>query len=252
MAQLGQQLDWLRRRLTELEDQKQRFFRQVSHELKTPLTALWEAVDLLSDRVAGKLTVQQEEIIEIMQGSVRVLRQRIEELLQYQNALYQTKVKETTTLSLQSLIETVTRNFGLSLKSKHLALKHRVTGVMLQADRGEMEIVLNNLIGNAIRFSPEGGTIEIGAARQAQEIHITIRDQGPGIPMEDRAYIFQPFYQGGNQPPGKIQGSGLGLAIARTHIEAHGGELRLCDEEAAGTCFLIRLPLNEESLSHAG
>ncbi len=251
MALLGQQLDWLRRRLAELEDQKQRFFRQVSHELKTPLTALWEAVDLLSDKVAGNLSIQQEEIVEIMQGNVRVLRQRIEDLLQYQNALYQTKVRETSTLSLQSLIETTARNFDLSIKSKHLTLSSRDTGVVFPADRGEMEIVFNNLISNAIRFSPDGGTIEIGATRSAHEIQITISDQGPGIPLEDRAYIFQPFYQAGNQPPGKIQGSGLGLAIARAHIETHGGDLSLCDDESAGTRFLIRLPLDRENLSHA-
>ncbi len=251
MARLGEQLDWLRRRLAELEDQKQRFFRQVSHELKTPLTALWEAVDLLSNKVVGELTTQQEEIVEIMQGSVRVLRQRIEELLQYQHALYLTKERERSTLALQSLIDTVANNFDLSIKSKHLTLTSQVTGVMLQVDRELMETALNNLIGNAIRFSPDGGTIEIRAKRHDNEIHISIRDQGPGVPLEDRSYIFQPFYQGENQPSGRIQGSGLGLSIATAHIEANGGELLLSDGETTGACFLIKLPVTGESLSHA-
>jgi two-component system sensor histidine kinase GlrK len=246
MVSLGDQLDWLRQRLIELEDEKLRFFRQVSHELKTPLAALWEAVDLLSNEVKGELTHQQREILDIMQGSVRVLRQRIEEMLNYQHALHQTKVQQRASVSLQSLINGVTGNLDLSLKAKQLKLSVSVNGVTLQVDEAQMEIVLNNLINNAIRFSPHGGSIEIRGKIQDGEILITICDQGPGVPTEDRAYIFQPFYQGGNQTPGRIQGSGLGLAIARAHIEAHGGELTLMDDKLSGTCFLISLPLDNE------
>lgn len=251
ISRLGNQLDWLRLRLAELEEQKLRFFRQVSHELKTPLTALWEAVDLLSDRVTGNLNSQQEEIVEIMSGSVRVLRQRIDELLQYQHALYQTKNRVTASVSLEAMMERVKRNFELLLKSKNLALTSSVEGVKLQADEEQMEVVLSNLISNAIRFSPDGCAIEVKAQHLPHEIRISVCDQGPGIPNGDRAYIFQPFYQGRNQPPGPNQGNGLGLSIASAHIEALGGELRLGEEETAGGCFLISLPINEEILSHA-
>jgi two-component system sensor histidine kinase GlrK len=251
ISRLGYQLDWLRQRLAELEEQKQRFFRQVSHELKTPLTALWEAVDLLSNKVAGNLNNQQEEIVEIMFGSVRVLRQRIEELLQYQHALYQTNNRVTSTVSLETLIENVMGNFNLVLKSKQLTLSSTTEGVMLQADKEQMEIVLSNLISNAIRYSPNGAKIKIMAQHQANDIHITICDQGPGIPLEDRAYIFQPFYQGANQPLGSIQGSGLGLSIAKAHIEAHGGEIHLDDNETAGACFHISLPVIKEDQNNA-
>jgi len=153
-------------------------------------------------------------------------------------------------LPLQSLIETIARNVDLSLKAKHLTLSIKVAGVTLQADRGQMEVVFNNLISNAIRFSPDSGVIEITAQRLASEINISVCDQGPGVPPEDRAHIFQPFYQGGNQPTGLIQGSGLGLAIARAHVEAHGGELRLNNQTSTGTCFLINLPVNMETQSN--
>jgi two-component system, NtrC family, sensor histidine kinase GlrK len=251
MISLGNQLDWLRQRLVELEEQKLRFFRQVSHELKTPLASLWEAVDLLSNRVTGNLNVQQEEIVEIMHSSVRVLRQRIEELLDYQHALHQTNERHLSNVSLQSLIDSVARSASLCMKAKHLTLSTTVAGAMLQVDKEQMEIVLSNLINNAIRFSPDGGTIEVRAQRLEHEIRISICDQGPGVPPEDRTYIFQPFYQGGNQPPGMIRGSGLGLAIAQAHVEAHGGELRLSDEQRVGTCFQMRLPIDEERLSDA-
>jgi two-component system sensor histidine kinase GlrK len=250
MASLGNQLDWLRQRLIELEEEKLRFFRQVSHELKTPLAALWEAVDLLSNEVKGELTHQQREILGIMQGSVRVLRQRIEEMLNYQHALHQTKVQQRASVSLQSLIDGVTGTLELSLKAKQLKLSASVAGVTLQIDEAQMEIVLNNLINNAIRFSPHGGNIEIRTEILDGKVLITICDQGPGVPNEDRAYIFQPFYQGGNQTPGRIQGSGLGLAIARAHIEAHGGELALLDDKLPGTCFQISLPLDNEAVDN--
>ncbi|MES9970188.1 MAG: HAMP domain-containing sensor histidine kinase [Candidatus Thiodiazotropha sp.] len=242
MVSLGNQLDWLRQRLIELEEEKLRFFRQVSHELKTPLAALWEAVDLLSSEVTGDLTHQQREILGIMQGSVGVLRQRIEELLNYQHALHQSKDQQRETVSLQALIDAVALHLDLLLKAKHLNISTAAAGVRLQVDKAKMEIVLNNLISNAIRFSPQGGIIKIQTAILEDETHITICDQGPGIPSEDRAYIFQPFYQGDLQTPGRIQGSGLGLAIARAHIEAHGGKLTLMDEDANTTCFLITLP----------
>jgi two-component system sensor histidine kinase GlrK len=250
MVSLGSQLDWLRQRLIELEEEKQRFFRQVSHELKTPLAALWEAVDLLSNEVEGDLTVQQKEILGIMQSSVRVLRQRIEELLNYQHALHQTRDRRRTRISLQKMIDNVTRNLDLSLKAKNLHLLTAVADVTLRADETQMEIVINNLVNNAIRFSPKGGIIEIRGETLEDETQITICDLGPGIPLEDRAYIFQPFYQGNNQIPGLIKGSGLGLAIARAHIEAHGGKLRLMEEKSTGTCFLISLPAETEAVDN--
>ncbi|MEW8420365.1 MAG: HAMP domain-containing sensor histidine kinase [Candidatus Thiodiazotropha sp.] len=247
MVSLGNQLDWLRMRLIELEEDKQRFFRQVSHELKTPLAALWEAVDLLSNEVEGELTHQQSEILGIMRSSVRALRARIEELLNYQHALHQTKDRQQARVSLESLVDRVARSLDLSLKAKQLYLQSSVSGIMLQVDESQLEIVLKNLVNNAIRFSPLGGRIEIRGEIREDETQITVCDQGPGIPPDDRAYIFEPFYQGKNQTPGLIQGSGLGLAIARAHIEAHGGKLNLMEGIKSATCFQISLPVEREA-----
>jgi two-component system sensor histidine kinase GlrK len=165
--------------------------------------------------------------------------------------LHQTSERHLSNVSLQSLIDSVTRSLNLCVKAKHLTLSTTLAGAMLRVDKEQMEVVFNNLINNAIRFSPDGGTIEVHAQRLEHEIRIRICDQGPGVPPEDRAYIFQPFYQGNNQPPGLIRGSGLGLAIAQAHVEAHGGELRLSDEQNVGTCFDMRLPIDKETLSDA-
>jgi two-component system sensor histidine kinase GlrK len=247
MVYLGEQLDWLRRRLVELEEQKQRFLRHVSHELKTPLTALWEAVQLLADEVAGGLTGQQEEIVRIMGGSARELKRRIEDLLRYNEAVRQPESVTPMVVSLEPLVNEVAARFDLALRARDLQLVTATSEVRLWADRGRLDTALENLIANAIRFSPYGGVIDVAAETIDGQARITICDQGPGVSPEDRAYIFQPFYQGTNQPPGALHGSGLGLAIARTNIEAQGGELLLAPpEHGMGACFRVTLPCAQQ------
>jgi len=243
MVYLGEQLDWLRRRLIELEEQKQRFLRHVSHELKTPLAAVWEAAELLADKVGGGLTDQQAEIVRIMRGSARELKRRIEDLLRFNEAVRQPESVTPMAIVLEPLVDEVAARFDLSLRAKHLRLATAVSDVRLWADRGRLDTVIENLIANAIRFSPNGGVIEVVSEAIDDQVRITVCDQGPGVPSEDRAYVFQPFYQSTRQPPGALHGSGLGLAIARANIEAQGGTLVLLPpRDEGGACFQISLP----------
>jgi len=247
MVYLGEQLDWLRRRLVELEEQKQRFLSHVSHELKTPLSAVWEAAELLADKVAGGLTDRQEEIVGIMRGSARELKRRIEDLLRFNEAARQPGSVTTMTVVLQPLVDEVAARFNLSLRAKNLRLATAISDILLWADRGRLDTVIENLIANAIRFSPDGGVIEVMAESSDGQARITICDEGPGVPAADRPYIFQPFYQSTHQPPGSLHGSGLGLAIARANIEAQGGALVLLPpRDGGGACFQITLPCAEK------
>lgn len=250
MVYLGERLDWLRRQLIDLEEKKQRFFRHASHELKTPLASLHEAIALLADGVAGKLTAEQREIIAIMQTSSRDLQHRIEDMLRYKHAIRQPEPPANDSFSLEHLLTTVSERFELPLRAKHAQLSVFAADAQLRGDRDKWETVFENLIGNALRFSPEGGNIEIDAEHAAGRLSILIRDQGPGVPVEDRRDIFQPFYQGTNQPEG-THGSGLGLAIARAYVEAHGGRLTLEHAHTGGACFRISLDIPEERASHA-
>jgi two-component system sensor histidine kinase GlrK len=245
LAYLGEQLDWLRRRLLDLEEQKLRFLRQVSHELKTPLTALREGVELLADRVAGDLTAQQEEIARIMRNNSRELQRRIDDLLRYNQVVGQPETLASTTVGLNELLLGVLRRHRLSLQSKGLRLAAAFGGLELWGDRGKLRTVLDNLLANAIRFSPRGGTIEIAAKVVDGRAQLTVCDQGPGVPPEDRPHIFEPFYQGAIQPGGGVRGTGLGLAIVKEYVEAHGGQVTLLDSPGWGACFEIVLPLRE-------
>jgi two-component system, NtrC family, sensor histidine kinase GlrK len=252
LAYLGGRLDWLRLRLLDLEQQQANFLRHVSHELKTPLAALREGVELLADGVVGQLAPQQREVTSIMRGNVRELQRRIEGLIQYSRIRQGGEPLDAQDLDLDDILAVAARRHDLSLGRKEIRLSMALDGARVRADRGKLESVFENLLGNAIRFSPRGGRIEVAAARDRGQVVVTVCDQGPGVAREDRAHIFRPFYQGSAQPPGALRGSGLGLAIVREYVEQHGGQVCLLEPRpngatsgTAGACFQVRLPTPE-------
>lgn len=246
LAFLGEQVDWLRRRLIELEEQQLRFLRQVSHELKTPLAALKEGVDLLADGVAGALGAQQAEITGIMRSNVRDLQRRIEDLLSYSRLAQRATPMSTSELAVADLLKSACRRQELPLRGKRLKLHASVGGVLVQGNREGLETVFDNLLANAIRFSPEAGTIRVTARKVDGRCEIVVCDAGPGVAPEDRARLFQPFYRGRIQRQGQVRGSGLGLAIVKEYVEAQGGEVGLLEDDVAGACFRILLPSPKE------
>jgi two-component system, NtrC family, sensor histidine kinase GlrK len=235
LAFLGERLDWLRLRLISLEQHQLDFLRHVSHELKTPLAALREGVELLADGVVGELQPQQQEVAGIMRGNVRELQQRIEGLIQFHRVSQGAEpLHASKALALDALVDVAARRHDLSLSRKSIQLGLALNGFRVLGEQGKLESVFENLLGNAIRFSPPRGRIEVAAARQAGQVVITLCDQGPGVAEADRAHVFRPFYQGGVQPSGVPRGSGLGLAIVKEYVEQHGGRIELLDRPGPG------------------
>jgi two-component system sensor histidine kinase GlrK len=105
--------------------------------------------------------------------------------------------------------------------------------------------MLDNLLSNAIKFSPQGGTIEVQARQQDGELDLTVSDQGPGIAPDDRASVFEPFYQGRATANGLIKGTGIGLSLVKDHAQAHGGSVEIVDDghSNAGARLRVRLPM---------
>jgi two-component system sensor histidine kinase GlrK len=112
---------------------------------------------------------------------------------------------------------------------------------LIAVDAGKLTIAASNLLSNAVRYSPEGGTVRFIVGEQAGMLAVDCIDQGPGVAAEDAAHIFEPFYQGQRQPPGARRGNGVGLSIVLEYISAHGGSLQLLPA-AAGAHFRIELP----------
>ncbi len=240
---LGEQVDWLRLRLRELDEQKQRFLRHVSHELKTPLASLREGVALLDDEVGGPLSAQQREIIAIMRGNARDLQQRIENLIGYSRAQRGLDPLLSDQVELGALLDAIVRRNDLALRARHLRVLRSGSAPALHGDRGKLDALFENLLVNALRFSPDGGVIRVELATESGALRVRVRDEGPGVAEADRARLFEPFFQGIRQPDRAAPGSGLGLAIAREFARLHGGDIALCDDTVStGACFEVRLP----------
>jgi two-component system sensor histidine kinase GlrK len=240
---LGRRLDWLRRRLDEFETQKNRFLRHVSHELKTPLTALREGAELLYDQVAGPLAPTQAQVVSIMRDNSVKLQRLIEELLDYQRALHAAASLEVRPISLDEVVREAARSHELAAQAKGLRLTIDAQSSTLEADPQKLRSIVDNLISNAVKFTPSGGTIAVRARSAGGEAVIEVLDTGPGVPLEERESIFNLFFRGRSKAAegGRVKGSGLGLAISREFVEAHGGQIAVVGDGAGGH-FRVTLP----------
>jgi two-component system sensor histidine kinase GlrK len=240
MQRIGARLDWLRRRMRTLEEQRTRILRHVSHELKTPLAALREGASLLHEGVAGELTPQQAKIAGIMQSNVLRLQGLIDSLLKMQQAGHAREQLELEPLRLDQLIQGNLETHLLAARDKRLRLSGSLAPLTVEGGREALTTVVNNLISNAIKFSPDGGSVRVLLARDGDCAVLDVIDEGPGIPAEDRDKVFEPFYR--SPQTREVAGVGLGLAIAREFAAAHHGALELMPA-ANGSHFRAVLPL---------
>ncbi len=247
---LGQRLEWSRRQLSDLEQQKNRFLQQISHELKTPLSALREGAQLLSDDVLGRLTPEQREIAQILRHNSIELQQRIEELLNYGAIQFHKLKLELGLVSPRQVLERVAQNRKLALQAKNLTLQAPPADVTLSADAEKIRAILDNLLSNAIRYSPEGGTITVNMHSDGNTLAIDVIDDGPGIAAADQPRIFEPFYQGRIEGSGAVKGTGLGLSIVKEYAVAHGGSVEVVARDGVrGGHLRVRLPLTQPEAS---
>lgn len=249
LESLGRQLDWLRLRLLDLEEQKSRFLRHVSHELKTPLTALREGVELLSDEVTGKMTAGQFEITRILRQNTLRLQKLIEDLLSYHSAQFHTSALSFSQFNLKALVARVAQQHSLAMRAKNLSLNLAASEFNIEADENKMEAVVDNLLSNAVKFSPAGGTIRVQLRGRGADVVVDVMDDGPGILAEDRNRVFEPFYQGASEYTGPVKGTGLGLAIVREYVSAHQGSVEIIADGNPGAHLRVVLPSRQSEIA---
>ncbi len=243
---LGRRIEWLRHRLTELEQQKNRFLRQVSHELKTPLTALREGSELLSEEVLGKLTSEQQEVAGILRANSIELQRLIEDLLSYGAAEFHRREMRYANVEMRRVVARVLDDQNLALRARALRIAPHIDDVVLEADFEKMRIMLDNLVSNAAKFAPEGSVVIIESRVVADQLVVEVADEGPGIPPVERERVFDPFYRGRNASGGRLPGSGIGLSIVRDYAQAHGGTVEVVDEpNRAGARLRVTMPLRQ-------
>jgi two-component system sensor histidine kinase GlrK len=249
MVRLGEQLDWLRERLLTLEAQKTRFLQHISHELKTPLTALREGSDLLSSGVVGNLNAEQREIARILQENSIELRKLIEGLLNYSAVHAQTTYLDAKIVPLKDLVRRVIYDRKLAIVAKNLRIEMNCENVAAYCDEDKIRVVLDNLLSNAVKFSPERGLISIKLYKDHGDAVFEVLDEGPGIPEPEREKIFEAFYRGTETPVAAIKGSGLGLSIVKEYVTLHRGRIEVL--EGPGAHFRIRFPRRQADAKKA-
>jgi len=221
---------------------KDQFLSTMSHELRTPLNAVLGFSDLLADERFGPLNERQQRYIAHIHTGGRHLLSLINDILDLSKieAGRMELAKENLAVdAIFSEVLSVMRPLG---DRKSHTLTQRVQPAMVvRADATRLRQVLMNLLGNAIKFTPDGGFIELNAFTVRGDVRIEVRDSGPGIPPEEQKRIFEAFYRL-RESGAHTEGTGLGLAITHRLVELHGAELTLESELGRGSCFYFTLP----------
>jgi two-component system, NtrC family, sensor histidine kinase GlrK len=247
LERLAAQLEWLRGRLLELAQEKNRFLRHMSHELKTPLANIREGTELLMDGAVGELQSSQREVTAILRENGMKLQRLIENLLSFSAWQAKSVGLEISEFKLRPLIKSVLENQQLTLVAQRVRLDVHVEDLTPIADRGKVRLILDNLLSNAIKFTPRGGTISIHARGEREQLILDVMDSGPGIPPEERNRIFEAFYQGRSPQGGHVKGTGIGLSVVTEFVNAHGGSIEIFEAKAGGAHFRVRLPLRQSA-----
>ena len=243
LEQLGRQLEWLRIRLLELAQEKNKFLRHMSHELKTPLANIREGTELLLDGSVGPLDESQREVADILRMNGMKLQQLIENLLSFSAWQTKSEVLNVSDFPLRDQIVSVAKSQQLALRSAGIELKLDVDDITVNADQEKLRTVLDNLLSNAAKFTPAGGTITVRAHAARNGFVMLVGDTGFGVPEDERDRIFDAFFQGRREQGGQVGGTGIGLSVVRECVQAHGGAVELIDtDEFPGACFRIEIP----------
>jgi two-component system sensor histidine kinase GlrK len=243
LERLGAQLEWLRLRLLDLAQERNRFLRHMSHELKTPLANIREGAELLMDGAVGPMDAAQREVVAILRDNGIKLHRLIENLLSFSAWQKESVGLDLSEFRIRPLVKQVLESQQLTVVSQRVRLEVKVDDLVLRADRGKVRLIIENLLSNAIKYSPKGGTVYLHAAKQDTQLVIDVADTGSGIPQDERARVFEAFYTG--RPPAGVQvkGTGIGLSVVLEFVNAHGGTIEILDGEYAGAHFRIRMPV---------
>ena len=243
LAQINEEL----RRLDEL---KSEFLAMVSHELRTPLTAIVGYSRLLLRQVHGPLNAKQSEHQEAIFRSAQRLTDLINELLDV-SRLESGRVELTPRPTDARLIaDQAIAVIAVAAQAKRITVMNSVSGETppVQADPERLQQILVNLLSNAVKFTPDGGSVTVSTGRHKDQVWISVQDTGVGIPREELARIWDPFYQVESTLRRRHGGSGLGLTIVRRLVELHGGLVRAESEgENCGSRFTFTLPVATEA-----
>ncbi|MBL8058190.1 MAG: response regulator [Anaerolineales bacterium] len=231
------------RELRELDRLKSEFIANVSHELRTPLLHVKGTVTLLTDGALGTLTSEQMRGLHVAEEAAEQLERVVEDVIDFNEVhgrvldLEPVPVAEACQSAYQALLPRIQR--------RHVNVRLAVPSELppVRADALALSRVIRHLLDNAVKFSPPDGLVQILAERRGEHIRISVQDQGPGIPPDERQRIFTLFYQSDGSSTRRAGGMGLGLALVRKLLTAHGTQIELESEVGRGSSFAFDLPI---------
>ena len=233
-------------RLSELDRSKSEFLSTVSHELRTPMTSILGFNQLLAGEVVGPLNARQHDLLRRVDRGGQRLFGLIENVLALSRAESATDRSRHVAVDLSSVVQSAVEATEHLRWDRSLGLVVDVAvadTAVVEGDRDQLERLVINLMSNATKFTPDGGSISVGLdLHSPRTIAIAVRDTGIGIPLEEQHHLFDRFFRASNAVSGAIPGTGLGLGIARTIVEAHHGELTLLSATDEGTSVTVTLP----------
>jgi two-component system, sensor histidine kinase and response regulator len=235
------------RNLTELNQLKNRFMGMAAHDLRNPLSGIIGFSELLLAGDFGELSEEQMAIIERLYTTGGRMLNLVNDLLDV-SVIESGRLKlKVAPHSLQAMIEEQLKIHRLTADKKQISLTPDYqTEAATEFDRERMMQVFDNLLGNAIKFSPTGSQIEIRLSRHQERIQFSVSDQGPGLSEEDQAKLFGAFQKLSAQPTAGEKGTGLGLAISQKIVEAHGGTITVKSRPSEGATFTVDLPVSAD------
>jgi signal transduction histidine kinase len=243
----NRELETANAKLRELDRLKSQFLSVATHELRTPLTVILGYTSMLADSMTDRLTPEEQESLQETASSCKRLIRLVNCMLDINQIESGRMPMSFEPTDVRQLVNSTVTLFQNEANKRNLALSvhtpSRVPKVRLDAER--IQQVLINLVGNAVKFTPDGGSIRVGLRHHAesQEIEISVSDTGVGIAPQDQSHLFEEFAQVRRSRTG--EGAGLGLAISRRIVEAHEGRIRVSSERGRGSTFQVLLPLRQ-------
>jgi signal transduction histidine kinase len=227
--------------LKEVDRIKSEFVSAISHDLRTPLTTIQGYVDLLPR--AGPLNQRQHEFLTRVQRSLSAVSDLVSDLLDISRIETGADIDIVPT-DLKAIIEEVVLELTSEIEAKQHDLQSHLPEILspIMGNPRRLRQVISNLVGNAIKYTPMNGVIELEASEGENHVVVAVRDNGLGIPVADQPYVFDKFFRVDQPETRDIPGTGLGLAIVKSVVERHGGRVWVESEPGQGSAFILLLP----------
>lgn len=232
-------------KLAEASRMKSEFVSIVSHQLRSPLSNLKWAMEVLMSGRLGKIGEKQTEYFKILKENNVRMGELVQNLLTVSRIETATLSQKKSEISLLDLIEKVVSRLEPFARASNVKINFTFEKDLPKvfADADQIKQVVENLLDNAVRYIKESGQVEISLSKKNKSLYFEIKDNGVGIPKEDQKYIFQKFFRSGNALKYQTQGSGLGLYIVKSIVEKAGGKIGFESQEGKGSTFWFTLPI---------